>query len=410
MPASGQSYTVSDLTSTLNISRTTLLYYEQLGIVRPERNGESGYRVYRSRDVFRLMSAIMLKNVGVEPKNLAARLDGEPFSDEHFAEYLQMAQKAVAYHEARLDCLRVLDELRRSVGTLSIVDVEPYYIVYDRAEGGYHDFPDDEGLVSLLANMPIGGLGSRDVADYSSLDRRPHVGGTLWGRTVAVRHAHLIEGLQPERLELIGGCRCVRSVTFQEDIVNPGADSGGERGRVLAYLDEHGLRPAGWAFCPYSLPSDHGYYVPLCLPVEPVDGPWPDGGYAGPDAAAARRLGGLGKSGGAWRGSGFGGDGFEGERDAESAGLLRGPGSCGDTTLTSDSAASPRGARASRFRDAGGPGVVGVPGGSGLSVAGSAPDARRTDAAGASSERKPPRGGILGRIWERVTEFFYHKV
>ena len=293
MPASGKSYSVGDLTSTLNISRTTLLYYEQLGIVRPGRDEESGYRVYRSRDVFRLMSAVMLKNVGVEPRNLAARLDGEPFSDEHFAEYLRMTQRTVSYYEAQLACLHTLDELRRSVGTFSVVDVEPYYISYDRAEGGYRDFPDDEALVSLLANMPIGGLGSHDSMDYLSDERPSHVGGDRWGRTVAVRFAHLIDGL-PAGLEIIGGCRCVRSVTFQEDIVNPNVDAAGERDRLREYLRERGLRPSGKAFCPYSLPSDRGFYVPFCLPVEPMSGSWPDGGYAGPavpdstDAVGAR--------------------------------------------------------------------------------------------------------------------------
>lgn len=275
MPEAGRVYTVSDLTSTLNISRTTLLYYEQLGIVRPERDEESGYRAYHSRDVFRLMSAIMLKNVGIEPKHLANRLDNEPFSDKHFTEYLDLAQRSAAYHEAQLECLQTLDELRHAVGTIKIVDVEPYYINYDRAEGGYHDFPDDEGLVSLLANMPIGGLGSHDRVDLSEVRRQGLVGSAHWGRTVAVRHAHLIEGL-PQGLGVIGGCRCVRSVTFQKDIVNPGPEALQNRECMQAFLDEHGLQAAGSAFCPYSLPSDHGFYVPPCLPVEPIEGSWED--------------------------------------------------------------------------------------------------------------------------------------
>lgn len=267
---SARSYSVGDLTSTLNISRTTLLYYEQLGIVRPERDAESGYRTYRSRDIFRLMSAILLKNSGVEPKRLAERLDGEPFSDEHFAEYLQMAQRDVAYQQAKLECLRALDELRRSVGTLSVVDVEPYYISYDRAEGGYHDFPEDEALTSLLANMPIGGLGSHYDSDLLGKDKRLTSSGVRWGRTVAVRFAPLIEGL-PEGLEVIGGCTCVRSVTFQKDIVTYRPSVADEGDDVLRFMAERGLRPAGRAFCPFSLPSDRGFYVPLCLPVEPID-------------------------------------------------------------------------------------------------------------------------------------------
>lgn len=274
MPKVGKVYTVSDLTSTLNISRTTLLYYEQLGIVRPERNEESGYRTYHSRDIFRLMSAILLKNVGIEPKHLADRLDSEPFSDEHFDEYLELTRHAIAYHEAQLDCLQKLNRLRHAVGTIGVVDVEPYYISYDRAEGGYHDFPDDEALVSLLANMPIGGLGSHDREALLG-DIPGRVGSAHWGRTVAVRHAPLIEGL-PQGLAIIGGCRCVCSVTFQEDIVDPGPDIVQDRRRIQAFLDEHELRATEPAFCPYSLPSDSGFYVPSCVPVEPIGGTWSD--------------------------------------------------------------------------------------------------------------------------------------
>lgn len=259
----GRRYSISDLTNTLNISRTTLLYYEQLGILDPERTGDSRWRSYTDADIFRLMSCIMLKNIGVPPRDLADRLEEGPFTDEHFDEYLAWADRRVAYCQAQRVCLGRLNDLRHAVGTMSVVDVEPYYISYDRAEGGYHDFPEDEALVSLLANMPIGGLGSCYGGDMFEGD-----GTNRWGRTVAVEFAHLVEGLVPDGLTIIGGCRCLRLVYFNPDLFGPWDDAAGSaRAAMRTYLEGHGLEAAGKAFAPYSLPSDKGFYVPLCLPV-----------------------------------------------------------------------------------------------------------------------------------------------
>ena len=73
-------YTIRDVTSTLHISRTTLLYYEELGIVHPFRDEETGYRYYSDADLFRLLSCKLLKNIGVPLKDMAERLDNEPFT------------------------------------------------------------------------------------------------------------------------------------------------------------------------------------------------------------------------------------------------------------------------------------------------------------------------------------------
>ena len=78
-------YSVRDLTTTLALSRHTLLYYEDAGIVTPARDEATGYRLYRPDDIFRLMSAILLKNVGIPPCGLAAYLSDDPFSAEHLA-------------------------------------------------------------------------------------------------------------------------------------------------------------------------------------------------------------------------------------------------------------------------------------------------------------------------------------
>lgn len=274
-------YSVRDLTTTLALSRHTLLYYEDAGIVTPARDEATGYRLYRPDDIFRLMSAILLKNVGIPPCGLAEYLSGDPFSTEHLAEYRASIERRIEYCMAQRACMDDLEELVQKVGTIEERYVQPYYVSYDRAETGYHDFPEAEGLASLLHNMPLGGLGScfSDAVQPGGShkpesDNAPAVGdapvgagfagGIKWCRTVPVRFAHLIPGL-PDHLEVVGGTRCVCLTTFNEDIFAP--NSGAEAERVARYLAERSLEVAGRAFCPISLPSDHGFYMLFCVPV-----------------------------------------------------------------------------------------------------------------------------------------------
>lgn len=90
------------------------------------------------------------------------------------------------------------------VGTIDERYIEPYYISYDRAETGYHEFPDDEALISLLQNLPIGGLGNRYTADLFDPGTKAR-----WGRTVAARFATSSTACAPavsNRWEDAGAC------------------------------------------------------------------------------------------------------------------------------------------------------------------------------------------------------------
>lgn len=261
-------YTIRDMTSTLHVSRTTLLYYEELGIVKPLRDEETGYRYYSDADLFRLLSCKLLKNIGVPIKDMAVRLDNEPFSPQHFSDYARILQKRIEYCKAQEECLARLTALPELVGSVELVDVEPYYIDFDAAEVGYGRFACDASLDSLVEAMPIGALGcvflsGRD--DGWRPERR--------GRTVPVRFAYLLDGLS-NNLDVIGGTPCVRAVLRSTSVYHENGKPSDSRereeafARIRAYLDTHGLVPAGDVFCPYCLPSEEGFVVPFCQPVQ----------------------------------------------------------------------------------------------------------------------------------------------
>lgn len=272
-------YTIRDVASTLHVSRTTLLYYEEQGVVRPIHDPETGYRYYTDADLFRLISGKILKNVGVPVRELADRLDTDPFSPGNFSDYARLLERRIDYCRAQKACLAKLTELSGLVGTVSVVEVEPYYIDFDGAEVGYSRFAGTDSLDSLAEAMPIGGLGTVfvDRDDGRHLERR--------GRTVPVRYAHLVDNLADD-MDVIGGCTCVRLVINTSRVHHEGEDEalgGQERENafqtIRRHLDEHGLEPVGNVFCPYCLPSEHGFVAPFCQPVSFLDGRGKRGGH-----------------------------------------------------------------------------------------------------------------------------------
>lgn len=259
-------YTINDIVRTFGISRTTIMYYESLGIVTPQREGDQARRVYCDSDVYRLMSAVTLKNVGIPPKDLPSYLECRPFTTARCDEYARLVERDIEYRQAVLERMRLYKWLCANVGTIALADVPAYYLHPDAADTGYKVFPEDETLDLLIAHMPIGGLGSRwgrvtsETAGVLGSENR-------WGRTIPVRYAHLIEGLQVDDLETIGGCTCVCAIIEMEDIRDDGGVSREGRSEIEVYIEQHDLVVAGDSFCPLSLPSEHGFIYPVCVPV-----------------------------------------------------------------------------------------------------------------------------------------------
>lgn len=255
-------YSIGDVTAALNLSRATLLYYERRGIVRPHQDTANGYRSYTDADVFRLIESITLKNVGIQPRDVLGYLDGDPFSPERFDEYDALIDRQVERALAVRERLGALRRMPDRVGIVSEGYVEPYYISFGKAHVGFRDYEDDPVLDALVASIPLSSMGALFFNDYFDLDSRPR-----FGRTVPVRLAHLV-GELPTDLTVMGGCRCVTTVLYQDDIYQRRTTGVTMSGRIQDYLAERGLTPTGHVFCPYSLLTEsRGAYTAVCLPV-----------------------------------------------------------------------------------------------------------------------------------------------
>lgn len=63
---------VGKVSKMFGISRTTLLYYNKIGLLCPASRSASGYRLYSREDISRLNEIMILKNAGVPIKQITS--------------------------------------------------------------------------------------------------------------------------------------------------------------------------------------------------------------------------------------------------------------------------------------------------------------------------------------------------
>lgn len=67
--------TIGQLARRFGISRSTLLYYDKLGLLQPTGRSESGYRLYGREDIQRMEKIIRFREAGVPLTAIAGVLD-----------------------------------------------------------------------------------------------------------------------------------------------------------------------------------------------------------------------------------------------------------------------------------------------------------------------------------------------
>lgn len=94
-----QAKEVAELTG---VSVRTLHHYDQIGLLRPERNRENGYRVYCQADLDRLQQILFFRTCGLELAEIAAILDRPDYDP---LEALELQEKSLLHQRERLDTL-----------------------------------------------------------------------------------------------------------------------------------------------------------------------------------------------------------------------------------------------------------------------------------------------------------------
>lgn len=114
--------TVTKLARSCGLSRSTLLYYESIGLLRPPVRNNGNYRCYSERDLLRLQQICVYRDAGLKLENIRALLE-RPESDaasvlEHrLVELNTEIETLRAHQQAILKLLRHKDFRRTKVIT-----------------------------------------------------------------------------------------------------------------------------------------------------------------------------------------------------------------------------------------------------------------------------------------------------
>ncbi len=89
---SGEALRVGELAKRTGLTIRTLHHYDEIGLVKPSRHGESGYRLYTADDLARLQQVLALRRLGFSLEEVHDCLDHPDFS----------AQELIRSHIGRL--------------------------------------------------------------------------------------------------------------------------------------------------------------------------------------------------------------------------------------------------------------------------------------------------------------------
>jgi MerR family transcriptional regulator, thiopeptide resistance regulator len=67
--------TISSLATTSGLSRSTLLYYDRLGLLKPSERSRAGYRLYTTGEALRLEQICMYRQIGIPLEEIKKLLE-----------------------------------------------------------------------------------------------------------------------------------------------------------------------------------------------------------------------------------------------------------------------------------------------------------------------------------------------
>ncbi len=81
--------TIGQLAKALNLSRTTLLYYEKQGLLAASQRAENGYRYYDEAALLRLQRVASFRAMGLSVEDIRQLLNNNTARDHILAQHLQ---------------------------------------------------------------------------------------------------------------------------------------------------------------------------------------------------------------------------------------------------------------------------------------------------------------------------------
>ncbi len=106
-------FTVKQMAKMAGVSARTLHYYDEIGLLRPRRNPDNGYRLYGRTAVLRLQQILFLRELGLSLEEIQALLDRP---DYNLLQALQGHRQALLARQERLE--RLIGTVERTISYL----------------------------------------------------------------------------------------------------------------------------------------------------------------------------------------------------------------------------------------------------------------------------------------------------
>ncbi|MCP4163611.1 MAG: MerR family transcriptional regulator [Deltaproteobacteria bacterium] len=100
-------FSVSEVTKKIGVARSTLLYYERINLIDPERDPDNGYRVYSQDDLNRLVLLKQLQKAGLTLSECRRFLEGKPD--------MELVEERLTNIEQELVEMKMARDLLRSI-------------------------------------------------------------------------------------------------------------------------------------------------------------------------------------------------------------------------------------------------------------------------------------------------------
>ncbi|PYI53972.1 MerR family transcriptional regulator [Paenibacillus flagellatus] len=125
---------IKEVADKLGITPRAIRFYEQRGLVAPDKEAHNRYRDYADEDVWRLQTVIALREIGMPVEDVRRALDEIDRGDgEHLRYYLEL-QQAVMYAQW-VELKRMIDTTERMIASADGARAPDREMIYALADG-----------------------------------------------------------------------------------------------------------------------------------------------------------------------------------------------------------------------------------------------------------------------------------
>ncbi len=114
---------INEIEAAVGISKKNIRFYEEEGLLHPQRNSENGYRDYCEEDIARLRQIKLLRKLDVPLAEIKAMLEGKlPLAEGMRRHQIELTHRANSLGES----LQFCEALTEQSGMLSALDAEGF--------------------------------------------------------------------------------------------------------------------------------------------------------------------------------------------------------------------------------------------------------------------------------------------